>query len=68
MTRAVRLVSEHAFAHGFHRLVIRAAVDNAASRQVAEQAGYTFEGVNRGGELLHGEFIDLAQYARLAGD
>ncbi|OFT86310.1 GNAT family N-acetyltransferase [Corynebacterium sp. HMSC29G08] len=68
MTRAVRLVSEHAFSHGFHRLVIQAAVDNAASRHVAEQAGYTFEGVIRGGELLHGEFIDHAQYSRLASD
>ncbi len=68
MTRAVRLVSEHAFAQGFHRLVIRAGVDNAASRHVAEQAGYTFEGVIRGGEFLHGEFIDIAQYSRLSCD
>ena len=68
MRRAVQLVTDHAFAHGIHRLVIKAGVDNAASRHVAEQAGYTFEGVSRGGELLHGEFHDLAQYSRLATD
>ncbi|WJZ07451.1 Ribosomal-protein-serine acetyltransferase [Corynebacterium glaucum] len=68
MTRAVHLVTEHAFAHSFHRLVIRANVDNAASRHVAEACGYTLEGVLRGAELLHGEFVDLAQYARLTAD
>lgn len=67
-TRAVRLVSDHALAHGVHRLVIRASVENAASRHVAEQCGYTFEGVLRGAELLRGEFIDHVQYARLATD
>lgn len=41
-TRAVRLVTDHAFAHGLRELVLRAAVDNAASRRVAEAAGFTF--------------------------
>lgn len=67
-TRAVRLVSDHAFAHGVHRLVIRASVENAASRHVAEQCGFAFEGVLRGAELLRGEFVDHALYARLATD
>ena len=68
MRRAVAMVSSHAFDQGVHRLEIRAGVDNAASRHVAEVCGYTFEGIIRDGELLHGKFHDLAQYSLLATD
>ncbi|MCP1387397.1 GNAT family N-acetyltransferase [Corynebacterium sp. TA-R-1] len=68
MRRAVALVSSHAFDQGVHRLVIGAGVDNAASRHVAEVCGYTFEGIIRDGELLHGKFHDLAQYSLLVTD
>jgi RimJ/RimL family protein N-acetyltransferase len=48
MTPAVRLVSGWAFAReSVARLQLRADVENVASRRVAEQAGFTFEGVLR---------------------
>ena len=47
-TRAVRLVSDWAFSRaGFARLELGAAVDNAASRRVAERAGFRSEGIAR---------------------
>lgn len=47
-TRAVRLVSDWAFFRaGFARLELGAAVDNAASRRVAERAGFRSEGIAR---------------------
>ena len=47
-TRAVRLVSDWAFFRaGFARLELGAAADNAASRRVAERAGFRAEGIAR---------------------
>jgi len=47
-TRAVRLVTDWAFFRaGIARLELGAAVDNAASRRVAERAGFRPEGVAR---------------------
>lgn len=43
-TRAVRLVTAHAFTQGFQRLEIHVAADNSASRRVAEKAGFTLAG------------------------
>lgn len=48
MTRALVLVSRFAFEHErAARLQLRADVENVASRQVAEKAGYRLEGVLR---------------------
>lgn len=68
MTRSLRLVREHAFSQGVFRIELRAATDNLASRRVAEAAGFTFEGVARGAELLPGAINELAVYSRLATD
>ena len=66
---ATRLLAARAFAeHGLHRLEIHAHPDNAASRRVAERAGFRFEGVLRGYEELKGRLDDVAMYARLADD
>ena len=51
---------------GIHRVELRAAVHNHASRRVAERAGFTLEGICRDGELLRGEYNDLAVYSRLS--
>lgn len=67
-TRALRLASEYAFAEGVYRVEVKAAANNSASRHVAEAAGFTFEGIARAGEKLHGEFNDMAVYSRLASD
>ena len=48
MTRAVRLVTDHAFAEGAPLLIIRALPGNAASRHVAEVNGFAFSGERDG--------------------
>lgn len=68
MTTALRLVRDHAFAEGVFRFVVKAGVDNPASRHVAESAGFLFEGIERGGETLRGVRRDLAVYALLSTD
>lgn len=68
MADAVRAVTQHAHEAGIHRVELRAAVDNHASRRVAERAGFTFEGIYRDAELLRGEYNDLAVYSHLATD
>jgi RimJ/RimL family protein N-acetyltransferase len=47
MTRALRLVSAHAFEQGAARVQLRADPENVASCRVAEKAGFTREGVLR---------------------
>lgn len=46
-TRALVLVSDLAFEQGAARVQLRADVENAPSRRVAEKAGFTAEGVLR---------------------
>jgi RimJ/RimL family protein N-acetyltransferase len=55
-TAAVRLVARFGFEDlGLRRLELLIAVDNPASRRVAEKAGATFEGVLPAGPYEHGE-------------
>lgn len=68
MTTALRLVRDHAFSQGAFRFEVKANVDNAASRHVAEASGFRFEGIQRGGEILRGKVNDLAVYALLSTD
>ncbi len=69
MTRAVRALVEHAFGTwGLHRVEIRAAVDNSASRAIPERLAFTQEGVARAAERVGERYLDLAVYAMLAGD
>ena len=67
-SRAVRLVAGYLFEAGFHRVEMRARVDNVASRWVAEKAHLTFEGFARGAERSRDEYHDLAVYSALATD
>lgn len=64
-TRAVRLVTDHAFAHGMRKLVIRAGVDNAPSRRVAETAGYALTDIAPSEVAIRGITDDLARYVAL---
>src|SRR5436190_592271 len=69
MTRAVRLFSEWIFENlPIDRLGIMASVDNAASRAVAERAGFEFEGVLRSFVIINGERHDMAVYSLLRGE
>ena len=63
---AVELISERAFAAGWHRLELHIDPDNVASRRVAEKAGFQFEGVLREYDLIKERRVDVAMYARLA--
>ena len=68
-TRATRAVTAKAFDDlGFERVDLRADVDNARSRAIAERLGFTFEGVLRR-ELWNGRrYVDVAVYALLRSE
>jgi ribosomal-protein-serine acetyltransferase len=68
-SEAARLVVEFAFEHlGLERVEVMAAVDNAASRRVAEKIGAQREGVLRRRLVLQGEPTDVVLYAVVRGD
>ena len=65
-TEAVSLMTRYLFErlkHNRIRLIIHP--DNAASRKVAEKAGYQFEGIARGAWYNRGQHHDVAVYAVL---
>jgi ribosomal-protein-alanine N-acetyltransferase len=65
VTEAVRLVTRHALDFGLATsLLIRCAIGNAASRRVAERAGYREIGVQPASEPLRdGQITDLVLYS-----
>lgn len=68
-TGAVALLAAWALGDlGLERLELYAETENAASRRVAERAGFRLEGVLRGRDLHRGARRDMALYGRLAGD
>lgn len=63
-TAAARAVVESGFeALGLQRIEVMAAVDNAASRRVAEKLGAEFEGTLRKRQVLDGLPVDCALYS-----
>jgi ribosomal-protein-serine acetyltransferase len=65
--RAVVALVDHAFADWrLHRVEIRAAVENARSRAVAQRLGFREEGVLREAEHVGERYVDLVVYAMLA--
>jgi len=70
-SRALRLVARWATGEGsVERLQLRADVNNAASRRVAEKAGFHEEGVLRSIRFSskHGRRVDFAIYSILPGE
>lgn len=65
---AVRAAAAYAYSVGFHRVELLAAVENTASRRVADRAGFRQEGVLREAGRLGGGYIDMVLYAQLSGD
>jgi len=66
MTRAVRLFSRWLFDNlPVERIEITIEPGNAASRKVAERAGYTFEGVLRSHTVIKGKRRDMAMHSLL---
>jgi ribosomal-protein-alanine N-acetyltransferase len=69
ITRAVRLFSRWIFDNlPAERIEITIEPSNAASRGVAERAGYTFEGVLRSYTEIKGTRRDMAMYSLLRGE
>ncbi len=69
MSECLATASRWAFAElGAQRVEWRAHVDNWASRRVAEKAGFTMEGLLRGGLDDRGSRVDCWVGARLPGD
>lgn len=62
---AVEEVARRAFADGWERLELHIDPRNAASRRVAEKAGFALEGILREYEVLKERRADVAMYARL---
>jgi RimJ/RimL family protein N-acetyltransferase len=68
-TRAVRLLSGWVFENlPVDRIEIHAEPDNAASRRVAERAGFSFEGVLRAYRVKNGLRRDAASYSLLRSE
>ena len=69
ITAGVRAYLDYAFdTLGLNRVVIRAAVDNAPSRAVAQRLGFALEGCHREAERIGDHAHDLAVYAMLAAE
>jgi ribosomal-protein-alanine N-acetyltransferase len=67
--RAIRLLSRWIFDElPMERIGIQADPENAASRRVAEKAGFTYEGVLRSWYLNKGRRHDAASYSLLRGE
>jgi RimJ/RimL family protein N-acetyltransferase len=69
-TEAVDLAIRYAFspALGLHRMTVRAAVENVASRLVAERVGMRLVGIGRADELLAAGPSDMALYDIVPSD
>jgi len=61
---AIALILEH----GFHRVEMRVAPGNVASRRVAEKAGFTYEGLLRDAGYVHSGRVDLEVWSLVAAD
>jgi ribosomal-protein-serine acetyltransferase len=68
-TRATVLLARHGLTRlGLERVEIMMAVENEASRRVAERAGATFEGTLRHRFLLHGVYHDAHLFSLIRSD
>lgn len=70
MTKAVQALCDLAFEQlDMNRIQIKCAVGNTPSSNIPKRLGFSFEGIERQGELLTGNiFADLEIYSKLKGD
>ena len=69
VTRSCKKMIEYVFREiGLNRIQLKAATENYKSQKVAERLGFTFEGVERDGELHTRGFVDLKVYGLLMKD
>ena len=68
-TAAQRLLADHLFSTTLaNRVEAGTEVENLAEQRALEKAGFTREGVARGGAFLRGQWRDGVTYARLRND
>ena len=68
-TEMVQRILRYGFSDiGVHRISAEIAIDNNASRRVAEKASMQFEGIARDSIFAQGKWWSEAQYAALASD
>lgn len=66
MTRSSKAVLDHAFQElDLNRVQLKCAVNNIRSCNIPKQLGFSFEGIERQGELVHGRYYDLKVYSIL---
>ena len=64
VTKACSRLIEHCFSDlHLHRAVIEAAVENQASRAVADRLGMRIEGISKDREWLYDNYVDSVMYA-----
>jgi ribosomal-protein-serine acetyltransferase len=69
ITRACRHLIKAAFEqYGMERAVIRCATGNTRSAAVPKRLGFVLEGLERHGQRLNAEFVDLERYSLLSKD
>ncbi|MFW5707533.1 MAG: GNAT family N-acetyltransferase [Bacteroidota bacterium] len=70
ITMSVKVLLHYAFTElDLNRVQIRCAQGNLPSLNIPRRLGFTFEGIERAGELLsNGEFADLEVYSMLRGE
>jgi len=70
VTKSVDKLCDFAFnKQGINRIQIKCAVENMSSKNIPKKLGFKFEGIERQGELLTGDFYtDLEVYSKLRLD
>lgn len=70
VTKSVEKLCDFAFnEQGINRIQIKCAVENTPSKNIPKKLGFKFEGIERQGELLTGDFYtDLEIYSKLKSD
>lgn len=69
ITRSCKSLIDYAFRIlGMNRVQLKAATENFKSQRVAERLGFSFEGIERDGELHDRGFVDLKIFALLKKD
>jgi ribosomal-protein-serine acetyltransferase len=69
ITQSCEVLIKHAFSEmGLNRIQLKVATENFKSQRVAERLGFTFEGIERDGELHSRGFVDLKVYSLLRKD
>jgi ribosomal-protein-alanine N-acetyltransferase len=62
------LAMELIMQHDFHRIEMRVAAGNTASRRVAEKAGFVYEGLLRNAGFVYHGRVDLQMWSLVAAD